>query len=104
MTICRRRRDGSYWRPSHPEEWSDADATASLLRGERTWFFRRVELVEAYWGLPFLKIQFRPSFWRRTGETWAFGDSSGANAFDVLRDREARKAWRSSRDESLTAP
>ncbi len=84
MNICRRRSDHTFWEPSHPSDWTEGDAIASLFTsGGGGFYFRRVRLVRRRWWFG--------KRWERTGQVWEFTDSGGENAFDVLTDREARR-------------
>lgn len=71
--ICRRKSDGRFYEPSHPD-----DAVIDLFN--YSWYFREVELMPRRWW------QLRPR-WKRTGEIW----EPDSGEFDVLEEWQARQ-------------
>jgi hypothetical protein len=77
--ICRRKIDGALFAPSCPDNWTDGDAIAAMIRGGPQFYFRRVVLAPRKWW------QFSRR-WKRTGEIW----EPKSNEFDILSEDEAR--------------
>jgi len=64
MKLCVRKSDGAMFRPSFPDGWGDAEATASAFSGRGPQFyFRRIAVQPKRWW-------HRRERWSDTGETW----------------------------------
>ncbi len=75
--VCRRKADGTLWRPSYPNGYGEGDALASMLsRKKPNYYFSRVVRHYRWWWF---------DCWVETWEEWQPSDSE----FQVLDEREA---------------
>ena len=73
MKLCKRKSDGTMFRPSTPDNYGEFEAMVDLFKGIHRFYFREVEFRPRKW------YQFKGK-WVDTGKVWE--PSSGE--FEVL--------------------
>lgn len=89
-TLCRRRSDGTFYEPSHPDGYNAAEAMTDMLAGDE-WYLCEIKPLPKRWWQ-------RHRRWQRTGNIWITDDPM---AFDVLDRQECEQAL-AQREKSLS--